>query len=173
MFTLGICYLIIYSLLILSLFSISFIKFPIYCLTEWSVSTFLIFINRYTKVKELFLFFIFSLTGLPPVGLFFVKFNILTFIFYQTHIIIIIILFIMFFLNMLYYAQLFNIKNFKKNIYHVFNNNVFVIFKKNRMSVVIFENYSTYNIIFFLVMVCFISILTIFFFNDFYLIASL
>ena len=131
MFTLGFLYLFFYITFMFILFCLAFINFPIQFLTQWSTSTFLIYISRYFKLKEVFFFIIFSLTGLPPVGLFFVKFNILSLLFYQSHIFVISLLFITFFLNILYYAQIFNLKNFKKNSYNFLTENIFLIWKQN------------------------------------------
>lgn len=118
MFTFGLLYIIFYILILLSLFLLLFLFIPLNILTAWSLTSYLVFIQKYTNMKGLFFFLIFALTGLPPVGLFFVKFNILAFLLYQTNPGFMFILFLVFFLNMLYYIQLFNIKNFKHKVYH-------------------------------------------------------
>lgn len=112
-------YIYFYIFTILTLLVLSFVYLPIALLTQFSATTYLVTIQKYTNLKGLFFFCIFILTGLPPVGLFFVKFNIFLFLLYQTHFILVVVLFLVFFLNMLYYIQLFNVKNYKKPIYAV------------------------------------------------------
>lgn len=124
MFTLSLLYVIFYLVTLLALLVFSFSHTPVYALTHMSTTNFIIFIQKYVPTKSLFLFLVFCLTGLPPVGLFFVKFNLLAFILYQTHFFNVVILFLFFFLNMLYYIQLFNFKNFKKPIYNLLNSEV-------------------------------------------------
>ena len=123
MFTLSLVYVVFYLFIFLSILIVSLSQLPIVILTQLSTTNFMIFIQKYTRVKSLYLWLFFSLTGLPPVGLFFIKFNIFFLILYQTHIFVIIVLFLLFFLNMLYYAQLFNFRNFKKPIYHLMSPN--------------------------------------------------
>lgn len=117
MFTLGIIYTFIYILIVISLLIISSLALPFNVLTQHSISFFSILLQKYTRFKLAFYLLIFTLTGLPPVGLFFIKFNVFIYILYQTHFLIVITLFLIFFCNMIYYIQLFNVKNFKKNIY--------------------------------------------------------
>lgn len=119
MFTFSFFYAFMYLFVFLSLLTLAFTQFPLQLLTKYSTSNFFIFLLKYTHTKNLFLFLIFCLTGLPPVGLFFIKFNILSFLLYQNHIFFSIVLFFMFFFNMLYYSQLFNFKNTKKNTYNI------------------------------------------------------
>ncbi len=148
MFTLGLLYVYIYILIFISLLILTLISLPIYFLTHYSTTTYLIFLQKYTTVRSIFFMLIFSLTGLPPVGLFFIKFNILAFILYQVNFFTIIILFILFFSNMLYYSQLFNIKNYKKKIYSSLNSDIFKIWSNDTIDTLNFSNYSYYNFIF-------------------------
>ena len=119
MFTFSLLYVFTYLCIFLSLLVLAFTQLPLHVLTHLSLPNFVVFLQKYIPSKNLFLLLIFSLTGLPPVGLFFVKFNILTFLLYQTHLFVGVILFFMFLLNMLYYTQLFNFKNFNKPLYTV------------------------------------------------------
>lgn len=119
MFTFSFFYAFMYLFVFLSLLTLAFTQFPLQLLTKYSTSNFFIFLLKYTPTKNLFLFLLFCLTGLPPVGLFFIKFNILAFLLYQNHVFFSLVLFFMFFFNMLYYTQLFNFKNTKKNTYNV------------------------------------------------------
>ena len=125
MFTLGLAYVLVYLFTFLSLLILAFNQMPIQFLTQLSTSTFLVILQKYTNFKGLFLALIFALTGLPPVGLFFVKFNILAFVLYQTHIVVMLGLFFVFFLNMLFYMQIFNTKNSKSRVYSVMNPDIF------------------------------------------------
>lgn len=83
------------------------------------------FIIKYTKMKYLYLMTLLSLAGLPPFLLFFFKANyIITFIgnvsFYS-----LIIIFLIYFVNMLFYTQIYLYKNYVfdeidfKNIQHI------------------------------------------------------
>lgn len=171
MFTLGLFYIYIYIYLFLSLFLLIFSFLPLQLITKWSLTSYLVFLQKYTNIKNLFFFLIFSLTGLPPVGLFFIKFNILTFILYQTHIFLVIFLFLIFLLNMFYYIQLFNIKNFKTNIYSNLNANLFQTWQKDTYNNQ--HSYHTYYQINFIILVLCIIFCMIFFYIDFLLVLNL
>lgn len=173
MFTLSLLYVVFYLFALLALLVFSFTHTPIYTLTHLSTTNFIVFIQKYVPTKSLFLFLVFSLTGLPPVGLFFVKFNILAFVLYQTHIFVIISLFLLFFLNMLYYIQLFNFKNFKKPIYSILNSQVFTIWNQGTFFKSYFTTYRSYKLTLLIVNVLFLLLLTIVFFSDYFLIMAL
>lgn len=125
MFTLSLLYVVFYLFIFLAVFIISFSQMPLYILTHFSLANTIIFMQKYKTSKNLYLWLFFSLTGLPPVGLFFVKFNIFFFVLYQAHFFVIIMLFIFFFFNMLYYAQIFNFRNNKKPLYSLITPAVF------------------------------------------------
>lgn len=169
MFTFGLMYLIIYLSVFISLLIFSFSFLPVKFITHWSISNYLILIQKYTIFKNIFFSLIFALTGLPPVGLFFVKFNILTTLLYQLHFFYIFIIFIIFFFNMLYYIQLFNIRNYKKKIYQNFTNDI----KKYWKDTFVLYTYLTYKNIFYIVYLLVLLVLTIFVFADIYLILNL
>jgi hypothetical protein len=173
MFTLGACYVFIYVCIFLSLLVLSFLQLPVSMLTQMSTTTFFIILQKYSNIKNLFFFYIFLLTGLPPVGLFFIKFNILTYVLYQTHLGVAIILFFVFFFNMLFYAQLFNIKNYKKQVYEHVDTTVFLQWKNNKSLQSNFTSYTHYKIIFFLLSVILFFLLFIFFCSDLLFIFSL
>lgn len=170
MFTLGFMYLLFYIIFMFILFCLVFINFPIQFLTQWSTSTFLVYISRYFKLKEVFFFTIFSLTGLPPVGLFFVKFNILSLLLYQSHIFVITSLFITLFLNMLYYAQIFNLKNFKKNSYNFLTDSIFLVWKQNNYSLHTNQSNFIFTLCFLIILGLLVSILSVILFSDLYLV---
>jgi len=168
MFTLGILYFYIYIISIFSIFSLSFMFFPISLLTQLSFSSFLFFLNKYTKIKETFYFLIFILTGLPPFGLFFVKFNILTFLLYQTSFFSLIVIFFLYFLNMLYYSQIFNLKNFKKKNSQVVNYTFFTFWDKNFNYNFHFETYKTYSLMIKIITVCVVFSVSLILYTDIY-----
>lgn len=172
MFTFSLLYTIFYLYIVLALLVFTFTQMPIYMLTHLSTTNFIIFLQKYIPGKTLFLFLVFTLTGLPPVGLFFVKFNIFAFVLYQTHIYVICSLFLLFFLNMLYYTQLFNFKNFKKPIYHVIDTKVFSVWGQNGFFKSFITTYKTYNSTLFIVNVLLFLILAFLFFSDYFLITT-
>lgn len=173
MFTLGLAYVLIYLITFLSLLILAFNQMPIQFLTQLSTSTFLVILQKYTNFKGLFLTLIFALTGLPPVGLFFVKFNILAFVLYQTHIVVIISLFFLFFLNMLFYMQLFNVRNSKKSVYAVMNPDIFGFWQQNSLSKSCKGSYSKYTSVLAVVTTILCISLSLVFFADVFLVLNL
>ncbi len=171
MFTLGLLYIYIYISIFLSFLLLVFSFIPVQFLTKWSLTFYLIFLQKYTNVKNLFFFLVFSLTGLPPVGLFFVKFNILSFVLYQTHIILIIFLFLVFLLNMLFYIQVFNIKNFKINTYSNLNTTIFQVWGND--SRINYGNYFNYYHTYFIVSIIGVVFCTIYIYIDLFLLLNL
>lgn len=168
MFTLGILYLFLYCLVMLGLFLLSFTHLPFPVLTQWSLPSFFIYINRYSKFKQIWLMLFFSLTGLPPVGLFFVKFNIIASIIYQTHVLMFIIIFLVFFMNMLYYVQVYNTKNSQKDIYNLLNHNVFKTYKTNLYNFKQYESLRLYKLTFYLVNIVILTLIFNLIFSDVY-----
>lgn len=168
MFTFSLLYVFTYLCVFLSLLILAFTQLPLRMLTHLSLPNFVIFLQKYIPSKNLFLLLIFSLTGLPPVGLFFVKFNILTFLLYQTHLFIGVVLFLMFLLNMLYYAQVFNFKNFNKQIYSVLSPEVlkswYIVGSRGESS------YNTYHLTLTVVNILIFIMLGIIVFNDYFLV---
>ena len=173
MFTLGLLYVFIYVLVFISLLILSFLPLPIYYLTHHSTTSYLVILQKYTIFKNLFMLLIFVLTGLPPVGLFFVKFNILVFILYQVNLFTLFTLFILFFMNMLYYMQLFNIKNFKKNCYSEINSNIFKIWRNQSENNCSLTNYTFYNFLFFINFLLFFIFTLLFTYSDLFFIFKL
>lgn len=115
------------------------------------------FLLKYNKLKSIILLLFLSLSGLPPFILFFIKFNYLINLLNYTNFIIIITVFIIFFLNMLFYIQIFFFKNININIVVKKNKNVFLNF------------FNLYYIVFYLFLIFF----SIFFFTDIYYIVTL
>lgn len=173
MFTLSLLYVLSYLLLILSLLILTFTHLPVYVLTHFSLPNFMVFIQKYKTEKNLYLWLFFSLTGLPPVGLFFIKFNIFFFVLYQTHILVIFVLFLFFLFNMLFYVQIFNFRNYKKSLYSVLNADVFNMWRTPRGLQSNFSTYTTYKVVVSVVNVLFFMIFTVFFFGDYFLILNL
>lgn len=170
MFTFSLLYVTFYLFIFLSIFIITFSQIPLFVLTSFSLTNFIIFIQKYKPTKGIYFWLFFSLSGLPPVGLFFIKFNIFFFVLYQTHIFSVIILFLFFFLNMLYYLQLFNFKNFKKSMYPLLTPNIFILWRNNQFIWSNFSTHSTYSITLFSVNILFFLFFTVIFFTDYFLI---
>lgn len=172
MFTFSLLYVSFYLCIFVSLLVVMMTHIPMYLLAHQSLTNIMVFIQKYIPSKNLIFFLIFSLTGLPPFGLFFVKFNILTFVLYQTHVFFIVILFFMFFLNMLYYAQLFNFKNFKKNSYHIITTDLLSklgtsVYHHNQKT-----SYTTYSLTVTIISILFCLIFSFLLFSDFFLILN-
>lgn len=173
MFTLGFFYTIVYLIIFLALLVISFFKLPIQILTNLSASTFFIFLYRYTNTRSLFLFLIFILTGLPPVGFFFIKFNIFCFILYNSHIFIILLFFCFFLFNMLFYVQFFNFKNFKLTLYNTINPDIIGFWYNHNSPKISTTSYNSYTTLLFVINVVFFSLIMLLLFSDFYFLISL
>ena len=166
MFTFSIIYVFFYLLMFLSIFFFLFTQIPFHIITHFSIPNVMIFLQKYKYLSFFYFWLLFMLTGLPPFGLFFVKFNIFFFILYNTNLISIVFIFLFFLFNMLFYLQVFNFKNFKKNNYHVVTPEIFVLWKDNQN----FTTYSTYSIVKFSVNILFFSFFMFLFFADYYLI---
>ena len=172
MFTLSLLYVIFYLFIFLGLFILSFSQLPLFILTQFSTINFLIFIQKYKTNKNLYFWLLFSLTGLPPVGLFFIKFNIFFFILYQTHFIVICLLFLVFFLNMLFYIQMFNFRNFKKPMYQIITPFIINSWQSNSFKTV-FTTYNTYSLTLTVINVILFISLAVIFLTDYFLLFNL
>lgn len=172
MFTFSLLYVFMYLFIFLGLLALVFSQIPTFVFINLSTTNLMIFIQRYVPLKNLIFFLIFMLTGLPPFGLFFVKFNLLAFVLYQTHLFFVVVLFLMFFLNMLFYVQLFNFRNFKKKTYHVFNARFFANANDGKPFNTQKTTYKTYTLVLFIVNVLFCLVFSILFFNDFFILLS-
>ena len=124
---------------------------------NFSLNYMILFILKFSKLKNIILLLFLSLTGLPPFIMFFIKFNYLINILYKTNFFVIILIFIIFFLNMLFYIQIFFHKNHQ----------IHLVYKKNKKKIINFN--LVYIIIFFL----FFNFFSILFFSDFYYIIKL
>lgn len=102
-------YLIIYMVTLISLQYL--IKITFYDrVVIYNFSQLIFYISKYSKLKVLFFIICLALAGLPPVFLFFIKLNYL--LESISHLNIILILLItLFFLNMLFYIQIFINRN--------------------------------------------------------------
>ncbi len=173
MFTLSLLYVVFYLFIFLSFLILSFSQLPVYFLTHLSTPKFLIFIQKYKVTKNLYFWLFFSLTGLPPVGLFFVKFNMFFFILYQSHVFVIILLFFFFFLNMLYYMQMFNFKNYKHELYTSLTPSTIQQWNTNARSKSYLTSYNHYYLTLTVVNTVLFLVLTVVFFADYYLVLNL
>ena len=111
------------------------------------------YMTKFSKLKFIYYGLVLNLTGIPPFIFFFIKFNFLINIFSKLNFILFYIVFLILFLNIIYYIQSFYLKN--TNL--VFK---YVKLKKNKIKI---------NLILFIVIYLFISYLSIFFYPDLYL----
>jgi len=122
-----------------------------------SLPVFITKINSFSKLKAPILTLLLSLSGLPPFFLFFIKFNYLSYIFLIANPVVIFFIFIAFFLNMLYYIQIFFFKS-ESPI------DLTIIYKNNKIN---------YNILFYVYMYIFILLFSVFFVTDYIYILKL
>lgn len=172
MVTFSMLYLVFYILILISLLLLSFLTVPFEFLSKFSLSIYFTTIERYTTTSFMILMNFLFLTGLPPFGLFLVKLNILTYVLYSNHFIVVLILFFVFLVNMFYYAQIFNSKNYKTKNYGLIKNSALKYFKTNQNNLKT-QTYLTYNSFLMSVNVFFFFILNIFIYTDFFLITNL
>ena len=71
----------------------------------------ILYISKFSNLKTTYIGLILALTGIPPFLLFFIKFNYLIEAVSRVSIVSIILIFFIFLLNMLYYIQVFIVKN--------------------------------------------------------------
>lgn len=90
------------------------------------------YITKFSKLKNILLLFIISMSGIPPFILFYIKFNFLINLLYKFNFLNIILVYLSLFLNMLFYVQIFFFKNvnysLKINKIKCYTNNFFFIF---------------------------------------------
>lgn len=82
-------------------------------ITLTSIPHMLMYIEQFSKYKYLYYSLFLALTGIPPFLLFFIKFNYLIASLSNLTFVIIYIIFLIFFLNMLYYVQVYITKDTK------------------------------------------------------------
>jgi hypothetical protein len=155
MITFSLLYLFLYILIFLSITILSFLTIPFDLLIKFSMPNYFTILQKYTNNKFIVMVNFLFLTGLPPFGLFLVKFNILTYVLYHNHFVVILMLFFLFLLNMFYYAQIFNYKNYKNNDYSLVTVGILKYFNNPRRSLIT-QTYLSYR--------CFLSVINIFFF---------
>lgn len=122
------------------------------------------FLKKYTKFTPIILF-LFFLTGLPPVGFFFIKLNLLLNLFSNLNIVIYVLVFLNILLTMFFYLQIFTISNKKLKQ----STNLFKTLKLLRVNNFQFNNFQL-NFYIGCVLYSFFNIFFIYFFADLYLI---
>jgi formate hydrogenlyase subunit 3/multisubunit Na+/H+ antiporter MnhD subunit len=110
------------------------------------------YIIKFSKYKIIFFLLIFSLTGIPPFLFFFIKFNYLLSTLSKFDFITITIIFMIFFLNMLFYIQFFLIKNIKFDMEYI---------KLSKKKV-------NFHLIYFINSILMLNFFSIFFFQNIY-----
>lgn len=172
MITFSLMYLLFYCLIFLSLLLLSFLAIPSTFLTQFSLSVYFTIMQKYTNYKFIVNYNFLVLTGLPPFSLFLIKFNILTYIMYSNHVTVTILMFITLLLNMFYYAQIFNNKNYKTAVYPLLTRTIFKGYSYTHKN---FQKatYSYYFVNLFLVNSFICTFLSIFLYTEFFLIIGL
>lgn len=162
-------YLLLYVITYLLLISFFFNFFNSKNIAQHSLTLLLNIIRKYTHWGIPY-FLIFALSGLPPVGLFFIKINFIYYLMYNIGIFNIIIIFINLLLSMIFYLQIFNTGN--KSIHYT--TQTINIFKKsaNNPNNSYISSSFTYNIYYLFIFLFFFNFFFIFFFCDFYLIIN-
>ncbi len=172
-FTLALIYIVFYLVIFLAILLLIFSQIPLNLLMNFSISNFMIFLKKYTPTSPLYLWLLFCLTGLPPVGLFLVKFNIFFVILYQVHMFIVILLFLFFFFTMLFYIQVFTVRNFKLPMYYLVTPKIFETWATSNFYKSYMSTYNTYSTVLFVVSILMFLLLTILFFSDYVLVFSI
>lgn len=173
MITFGILYIFTYITIMMSIKTLLTKFIPVTLLASYSLPNYFIFINRYSIAKNTILLQFFFLSGIPPFGLFFIKLNLFSYLLYQIHIAFIVLFYILFFVNMIFYIQVFNFKNFKKNIYFLVHTTFFKTIVKTIKFKYYYSTYLTFKSLYLILLTSFILMFSIYFYVDFYLILSL
>ena len=165
MLTLSLLYVYLYISCLVALFYLLTCLVPLNYFINYSLSIFITFLKKYTTFQPIFFGIFICLCGLPPVGLFLIKFNILSYVISYNHFITILILYIVFLLNMFYYLQVFNFKNNKSRLIELINNNIFKIWNKHSYNYLFNLKFSTYYFYFYFIFFLFFlfGLLQIFF----------
>lgn len=116
-----------------------------------------LYIMTFSKLRTTYFGLILALTGIPPFLLFFVKFNYLIEALSRVSIVSIILIFFLFLLNMLYYIQIFIVKNVTLKI------DTLILTKKK----------VDYKLIFFINLLLMLYLLSVFFVTDIYMFINL
>jgi hypothetical protein len=115
------------------MFTYIYIYLTLYVITYFFLLNYLVVICNFKNIESLYLnsilnslkkytnlspawFLLFTLTGLPPVGFFLIKFNILLTIYSNLNTLIQILIFFNILLTMFFYLQVFNSSNISNNI---------------------------------------------------------
>ena len=168
--TLGFLYMYMYIIIIVIIFYIFTSVISIQYFIHYSLSIFIVYIKKYTNYNILFSNLFLCLSGLPPVGLFFIKFNLLNYIINQSHIATIFVVYFVFLLNMFFYLQLFNFKNNKYSTSSIVTSTIFKYIYSYSCNPLYNSNYKTYYGIFFIVFLFFIFYFFAWYITDFFLI---
>ena len=172
MLTLSLLYVYLYISCLVALFYLLTCLVPLNYFINYSLSIFITFLKKYTTFQPIFFGIFICLCGLPPVGLFLIKFNILSYVISYNHFITILILYIVFLLNMFYYLQVFNFKNNKSRLIELINNNIFKIWNKHSYNYLFNLKFSTYYFYFYFIFFLFFFFFFIWFITDFFYIFS-
>lgn len=169
MFTYALLYTIIYTQLLLLIFTFLTLYVNFNNIQEYTLSTIVAFTINYSQHANHFILLFLLLSGLPPVAFFLIKLSFLIKLFSTLSLFIQFLFFINFLLSMLFYLQIFNItvKNFTQTtlLLRLKNENHSILSNLHLETQKTFYNFWFFYVLF----ICF-NLLSIFFFFDFYII---
>ena len=173
-------YLIFY-IIILWCFLLSLVIYvPIFFISHVSFNTSFSFLKNYTKSTGLIFLLFFLLSGLPPVGIFFLKLNIIIYLLTYWNLFYIILVYFILFFNMLFYLQILKFKKQWTYLSIIFKSDIYKLNAKDnsllqKPEVLIFkklinkESYYVYNITYIIFSILLLFFFSIFFFSDIFI----
>lgn len=146
-----------------------FENFYLYNFQRLSLNTLIMWLHYYTQTSYIYYFLILLLSGLPPVALFFIKLQIILQCIVFWDIFLLLSIFLIFFINMLFYLQFFKVKPHWLYLFEIFTT-----FKLNSKilnnKVLKFNGKLYYKLKFIIHGLIFFSIFSIFWAQDIFLI---
>lgn len=161
-------YLSMYSITVIAVFILIFNLVPMSFMKNYSIQLLISYLTLYVPLSRYFFLLVITLTGLPPVGLFLIKFNIISLLMLHTSTNFSGFVFVLFLLNIIFYSQLLLIKNLTLNIFYSYKSDIFYNYKLSNL-IEFFKGYYYYKAIFFVNYILAILLFNIFLYNDIYL----
>lgn len=164
--TLNFIYLFFYLHILINVFFLLSEGNTLYSMSMLNISEYFYYIKKYKAENSQLIICIYLLTGIPPAILFLVKFNIIAHMVLNTGILSSFLIFLSFLLNMFFYSQIFNFKNY-------LNSSLLVYLKLKRTNTQNLTSVKTntfYNYFYKTHYILLIFIFSILFYTDFFLI---
>ena len=174
-------YLLFYFLVLWSFLLSLVVCVPLFFFSHVSFAVSFSFLKNYTRWNLLILSFFLLLSGLPPVGLFFIKLNIIVYLLKYWNIFFIILMFLLLFFSMIFYLQVFRFRKGWTNLRILFQGSFYSTNANSRLNqslnlttpfkpLLVEGDFYLYNIVYLLFIICFFLFFSIFFITDLYLI---